>query len=305
MVIYVIGESMKHIKYDFQIKFDGDNELDCHLLLKSLTSIQYLSNESQSIEFKKELKIVAIEEGSFIVKAKFGESIQGENPKYASDVLNTINEWIDIKEFTSYNGTTIEYANSADNQITLVNNDGVKKSFDKKAYQAYTNKIADSIADLSLSIKEHDKTFKLIDNANNTLVEINSLKAYKLSIKEEYNYICIQEDTISKQTDKVDLKILKANFIPYRKDLKKNRSAQWNFERLDNDKEIRAKIEDDEFIKKLMNDDITIGVNTILSVRLRTEFNQQTKKSKYFLQEIFAYKNHEIAENPQITMSEV
>lgn len=265
---------------NFTIKFGGqENRLDALTLVYSIlgfsTVIQEL-NTSIYPEQKVDIKIKATQPGSFEVVCQLVEYaldtlplipiVISDNQEYLKGLLNLFKEFIEIKKLLGK-----EKPNKIEENGQKVIIEGNKGNIEVSlyAYNFYNNNTAAhsamSKAFRSLEQDQEVESLRIIEDESKELVEIDKADFPKLAETVED----VESENIQEVIRIAMLKILKIVF---------DKNRMWEF--VYNNIKISARIEDELFIKKIIEKEVKFGQGDILKARIKIKqiYNDQAKE---------------------------
>ena len=239
---------------------DGESQIDAKLLSRIINDFAELTQcAAKDIDHEAYLKmnVTAFENGSFnIAFSAVCEIARNlftpDNIALASNILDTVKSYFEIKKFLK--GKHPETVNEkSNNKIEIINSDGSKIITDKTAANIIYNTKIDN----------------LTVNIANAVAENNPLGGFSIATKEssaEFKKedissigmpIAVEESMCKRSLIDAVLTIKKPDFIS---------SSAWEF--IFNEKNIRARINDDIFMKKIHNGEITLKAFDYLNAQL-------------------------------------
>jgi len=230
---------------EFKVKLDGDlSEVDAGTLISSLigisTAVQEI-NKELSTDKKIQVKIKALEKGSFLIHLRLIESyitsllqnITTDQVSITCSLICTLAAILTIKKHLK--GDSPKDTKEDGDYISLENSDGNIIEIDKRAYNIYINNSAiDNSLTKSFSTLSNDESitdFELLDNNDEVL--------FKASHDEFENIATLS--TIKKEKERIleKIEVLKIFKIVFQENYK------WEFYWQGN--KIAAKMKDEKF----------------------------------------------------------
>lgn len=270
--------------YNIRLKFGGDNEISLNALGTSLLSINTLIDEAASPECTIKINVKSITPGSFVIDlatiaTAAAPLLNYDNINYIKQALSTVKEWIDIKKFLNGNKPKkIETDDSGKQCIT--NNEGEVKMISNAGAKYFENcNIKCNIIQLFTGSSEANRT-NLILSGEEGEEYINVGREDFYNLKTDFEEPPTTNRYITYST--TQLLIRKPDFIG---------NSKWEFYM---NKNIEAKIEDEEWLKKFRNDKAKICCGTQLSVKIRMETmkddcgNPIENTTRYYIEKVFS-----------------
>lgn len=242
--------SLNNIDNGFKIRYDGQyHQIDANVFINSLlhvtTIIQEINKISNS-DKKIEIKIKALEKGSFLVSLEILETIV-EALKHLftpealtlGAIITTFKEFLELKKLLKEEREhTVE---SQGDKVKIKTNNGNVIIVENLTYQVYKNSpLANEAVAQNFETLQNDpsiEAFEITDSNENTLVKIEKFDFPQMSILHE------EIDSETKTIYEVALlSILKVSFEP---------NLKWEFYHRGN--KISAKIKDSTFMQLIDN----------------------------------------------------
>ncbi|MDQ6478481.1 hypothetical protein [Dyadobacter sp. LHD-138] len=242
--------STETITNGFKIRYDGKyHQIDASVFINSLlhitTIIQEINKVAQS-DKKVEIKIKALEKGSFLVSLEIMETIV-ETLKHLftpelftlGAIITTLKEFLELKKLLKENK---EHTAEADKEtVKITTNNGNVIIIQNLTYEVYKNSpLANEAVAQNFETLQNDPSidaFEITDSDENTLVKIEKVDFPQMSVLHE------EIDSETKTIYEVALlSIIKISFEP---------SLKWEFYHRGN--KIAAKIKDTAFMLLIDN----------------------------------------------------
>lgn len=234
---------------DFKIKFDSNyHEVDANVLINSLihtTSIIHEINDNLDSDKKIDVKVKALEKGSFLVHLELFESVvessktllTKENAALATTILGALVSMFKIRQFLKSSKPKKIEEKGGNTYIT--SNDGSTLVVNNNHYHIYDKSqiIQDAVAH-NFDTLENDPSingFEITDKNENPLVRVDREEFDELSTKS------IVEDKNSRTiTEATTITIVRVSF---------ERNLKWDF--LNKGIKFAAKVTDPDFYDKI------------------------------------------------------
>lgn len=255
------------IDNNFKIKFDGqEHQLDANTLINSLihtSSIIQEVNSYYNSGKKIEIKIKALEKGSFLINIELVETILDnlknlltkDNVEYAAAIIGSLVGLIELKKFLKgKKAKSIEEKSSE--KVKIENEDGQVIYIENFTYTIYENStiVKDALAQNFETLDNDPKItgFEITDKNENPLIRVE---------KEDFNNMSIKSDEISNGEriliEAANLNILRLSF---------EGNLKWDFYYKGN--KISAKILDKTFYE-LIDKGESFAKGDVLEVELQ------------------------------------
>ncbi|MCF0057570.1 hypothetical protein [Dyadobacter sp. CY356] len=242
--------STENIANGFKIRYDGQyHQIDANVFINSLLHITTIIQEINKISHsdkKIEIKIKALEQGSFLVSLEIIETIIEAlkhifTPEFFTlgAIITTLKEFLELKKLLKENK---EHATEFDNEkVKITTNNGKVIIIQNLTYEVYKNSpLANEAVAQNFETLQNDpsiEAFEITDNNENTLVKIEKIDFPQMSVLHE------EIDSETKTIYEVALlSIIKISFEP---------NLKWEFYHRGN--KIAAKIKDTTFMQLIDN----------------------------------------------------
>ena len=201
LIYLLLSEIMKILDTDFKIKFDGEkHQIDANLLVNNLihttTIIQELNRNLDSGK-KIEIKIKALEEGSFLIHIDLIETVLDglknlltkENLETAGTIIAAFVGLIELKKFLK--GKEPKSKENTGNKVKIENEKGdviYVENFVQNVYQ--NNTVVKDALSQSFETLENDSSitgYEVTDKNEKTLVRVD---------RDEFEYMSLKSDEI-------------------------------------------------------------------------------------------------------------
>lgn len=271
----------ENIDNGFKIRYDGQyHQIDANVFINSLLHITTIIQEINKISHsdkKIEIKIKALEKGSFLVSLEILETIV-EALKHLftpemfglGAIITTLKEFLELKKLLKENK---EHTAQQDGEkVTITTNNGNVIIIQNLTYEVYKNSpLANEAVAQNFETLQNDpsiEAFEITDSNENTLVKIDKFDFPQMSILHE------ETDSETKTIHEVALlSIIKISFEP---------NLKWEFYHRGN--KISAKIKDTTFMD-LIDNGQSFSKGDRLEVELKVTQKYDTTVNTYVTKE--------------------
>ena len=247
-----MNTSTENIDNGFKIRYDGQyHQIDANVFINSLLHITTVIQEINKISHsdkKIEIKIKALEKGSFLVSLEILETIV-EALKHLftpemftlGAIITTLKEFLELKKLLKENKEHTATAEPDGEKVKITTNNGNVIIIQNLTYEVYKNSpLANEAVAQNFETLQNDpsiEAFEITDSNENTLVKIEKFDFPQMSILHE------ETDSETKTIHEVALlSIIKISFEP---------NLKWEFYHRGN--KISAKIKDTTFMELIDN----------------------------------------------------
>lgn len=274
----------------FSISFGGENEIEVEALLGALDGtlelLNYIVQESNPDAYLK-LKVESTPPGSFkvnfstlvgFVSTLMSNGALTSGLELAKTSIDTMMSLFSLKKHLD--GEKPKEVIKSNGSVTITNHNGKEMSVTNNIYNFYGHPTDRAMARVIRSIPG-DRTQFVISKQDGTGIMIPNTEFENM--EREIATDKEPKETFQVYNAKASFRIKKPDF---------SGESQWELIKLDNNKTIRAKIEDKDFLLKVHNGDVAFSSNTYISVSLETtvffdEINQPTGIVKHIIKEVY------------------
>lgn len=268
------------------IRFEGENAIDVNQLVGYINGVNKAYHALVSKQYSKpdvRLEVVAIDKGSFVLAL---QSIIALAPDLITKVPAAISSFKDFLEIVKIKkelkGKPAQSHEKEGDKEKIVNHEGETHYHDCTVTNIYFN---NPIIDEGVS--EAFKAMGLI--RPRAAIELSSGNETEIVSQQEYldmaRKLIPQPDEEDKKQQSIIDTELRLGKVDFRGD------TMWSFVDM-NDKNITARIEDQEFLEKLHENEVKLSAQMVLHVRLRIEIElddmMDIKSKKYFIEEVYS-----------------
>ena len=269
----LVTQTNESLMEDIKIKFDGDtHQIEANTLINSLlhfTNIIQEVNKELKTERKVEIKVNALNEGSFlvhlIIESNLINSIENlftkENIEIASGLVTVVTGIYGLTKFLK--GKKAKVLEVKGDTTKIENVQGNVTYIDNRVYNIYeSNKaVRDSISQEFKTLSSDDKVtgFELLGKKDNPIVQIQ---------KDEFADIASIEDEVLMQDERLITKVGMLNIVR----LSFDKSMKWEFYYEGN--KISAKMNDSNFTTLIDNgEQFAKGDSLEAEIEIHQEFH--------------------------------
>ncbi|MGN0595764.1 MAG: hypothetical protein ACI4J1_00340 [Ruminiclostridium sp.] len=247
-------------EYKFSLFFGGEEGMPLQALGNQLINFNALLNIAIGNEYKCDMKVVAAKEGSLEVEIASLATLAvtfltPENIQYVKTTLDTIKEWFGI--MLHLKGEKPQSVESTGDEVIIKNNQGYVFNASIKGSEILKNNtIQNLIVNIGSQLNENKRNSFRIKDDNGEIfsIETDGIEQISNPIPNLHETKIIHVET--KTTVQVVKPVLKGK-------------SKWDFY---TNKTISASIEDEEWLERFQNGEITLFAGIQFEVLLHTEY---------------------------------
>lgn len=242
------------------IKFDGERSISIDALCSALSEFKKLSDLASNNEYRVEYRIVANREGSFEIDLLSIVNIatlllNDFSRSLTKEIITVMSEWFKVK--IHLNKKPPKEVKKENQRVEIKNENGEVMYTDLAGAKILENaQINNSVIVIGGSLQQ--------DNRNGIKMNIDGEELLNLN-RNDFDKITSRESI--KLEEKIKTSKVQTRLVICKLDL--TGDSKWDF--IFNSKRIQAKIEDEEFKKKVSNHLVSFSKGTQIDVDMRIE----------------------------------